>query len=270
MQKVLITGSSGFIGSYINDYLKNDYSCFGISRSKNIDISRYDDLQHLDIAADIIIHTAATASDSAEETFQTNVVGTFNICKYAKEKKVKHLILISSIFGLDRIENEYFNNYGKTKKQSEEVAEAYCSQNNINLTILRLAQVYDNAGMAKASQGMLYYFIDTIKSSQTISIFGNKNPLRNYIHIDYLMAIIGDVIEKGKHGTFNIVENKSHTITEIAYMIFDLLELYPKMVMLKDKPDIPSVFIPVDNRYGGNIESIPLKEGIQRILNYEK
>ena len=269
-ETILITGNKGFIGSYINNYLKEIYNCFGISRSQNVNISCYEDFQCLDVNPDIIIHTAAALSNDVEETFEVNVIGTLNICKYAKEKNVQRLILISSLSVYERTENEYFNIYGRTKKQSEEIAEAYCAENNIELTILRLSQVYDDRGIAKANQGMLYYFIDTIKNSHEIAIFGNKNPLRNYIHIDYLTKTIQDVIEKGNSGTYNIMEDKNHTITEIAYMIFDLLKINPTINFLEDKPDIGSVYIPMENQYISDIESIPLREGIKRILNHDK
>ena len=269
-ETILITGSSGFIGSYISTELKHNYTCVGISRSQNIDITCSSDLRKMSVDPDIIIHTAAVLSNDVEEAFQVNVVGTLNICKYAKEKNVRHLILISSLSVYERAENEYFDVYGRTKKQSEEIAEAYCNENNIKLTILRLSQVYDDRGLAKSSQGMLYYFIDTIKSKQKISIFGNKNPLRNYIHINYLTQLIQDVIKKGNAGVYNVREDKNHTITEIAYIIFGLLKITPDIILLKDKPDIGSVFIPEKNRYKSSIESISLKDGIQRILNNDK
>ncbi len=270
MQKIAITGHSGFIGSYLFDDFKEKYRCQGISRSMGIDIGNYEELEGLDFDPEIIIHAAATANGNFEENFQNNVIGTLNICKYAKAKKVKHLILISSIFGIDREENGYFNAYGKTKKISEDMAKAFCEENGIKLTILRCAQVYDDRGVAKSAQAMLYYFIETIRDKKSISLFGTKNPLRNYIHIDYLTAIIKDVIEKSRYGTFNIVENKNHTIAEIAYMIFDLLRLQPNITLLQDKPDIPSVYIPTDDRYIGDIQSIALRDGIQRILNHGK
>ena len=39
MNKLLITGSTGFIGTYISRYFKQTYDCFGVSRASKIDIS---------------------------------------------------------------------------------------------------------------------------------------------------------------------------------------------------------------------------------------
>lgn len=271
METILITGNGGFIGSYIEKTLSSRYNTIGLSRAEGYDITDFDSLKKIESKIDVIIHAAAIASDDYEASFKTNVVGTLNLCKYAKENGIKRFILISTIFALEENDNEYFNSYGKTKKTSEEVATAYCKENSIELTILRLAQVYDDARLAQSGQAMLYYFIDTIQAQGQITLFGRSNPLRNYIHIDYLCTIIEEVLTEKKIGTWNIIEEKSHTITEIAYIIFDLLQKQPNISRLPEKPDIPSVHIPYEDNYRSDIHSpIPLIDGIKRILNYDK
>ena len=270
-ETILITGNKGFIGSYIEKTVLESYNTIGISRTDGYDITDLNSLNKIEQKADTIIHTAAIASDDYEASFQNNVVGTLNLCKYAKENGVKRFILLSSIFALDEKDNGYFNSYGQTKKTSEEVATAYCKENDIDLTILRLAQVYDNARLAQSGQAMLYYFIDTIQSQGQITLFGKANPLRNYIHIDYLCDIVEEVLTEKKVGTWNIIEEKSHTINEIAYILFHVLQKQPNISSLPDKPDIPSVHIPTKDRYTSNkFSSIPLIEGIKRILKHDK
>jgi len=270
-ETILITGNEGFIGSYIEKTLKDGYDTVGLSRAKGFDITDYPSLKKIEKNIDIIIHAAAIASNDYATSFKTNVTGTLNLCKYAKEHGIKRFMLISTIFALDEKDNGYFNSYGKTKKTSEEVAAEYCQENGIDLTILRLAQVYDDARMAQSAQAMLYYFIDTIKTKGEITLFGRSNPLRNYIHIDYLCAIIQEIVSEKKVGTWNIIEEKSHTVTEIAYMIFDVLKKQPNISYLVDKEDIPSVHIPYEQNYKSKIHaSISLTDGIKRILNYDK
>jgi nucleoside-diphosphate-sugar epimerase len=271
METILITGNGGFIGSYIEKTLSNRYNAIGLSRADGYDIKDLNSLKKIESKIDIIIHAAAIASDDYETSFQTNVVGTLNLCKYAKENGIKRFILISTIFALEENDNGYFNSYGKTKKTSEEVAAAFCKENNINLTILRLAQVYDDARLAQSGQAMLYYFIDTIQAQGEITLFGNTNPLRNYIHIDYLCDVVTEVIQKNQIGTWNVIEEKSHTITEIAYILFDILQKQPRISRLSEKPNIPSVHIPYDNLYHSDtLSSLSLTDGIKRILNHDK
>jgi len=270
-ETILITGNGGFIGSYIEKTLSNRYNTVGLSRRDGSDIADYNSLKRSESKIDVIVHAAAIASDDYEVSFETNVVGTLNLCKYAKENGIKRFILLSSIFAFDKNDNGYFNSYGKTKKTSEEVAAAYCKENDIDLTILRLAQVYDDARLAQSGQAMLYYFIDTIQIQGQITLFGRTNPLRSYIHIDYLCAVVKEVLDEEKVGTWNILEEKSHTITEIAYMLFDILNKQPNISRLPEKPNIPSVHIPYDNIYHSNtLSSIPLIDGMKRILNHDK
>ena len=271
IETILLTGNGGFIGSYIEKTLSDRYKTIGLSRTDGSDITDYHSLKKSENKIDVIIHTAAIASDDYETSFQTNVIGTLNLCKYAKENGIKRFILLSSIFAFDENDNGYFNSYGKTKKTSEEVASAYCKENDIDLTILRLAQVYDDARLAQSGQAMLYYFIDTIQTQGQINLFGRTNPLRNYIHIDYLCNVVEEVLTEKKIGTWNIIEEKSHTITEIAYMLFDILQKQPNISCLLEKANIPSVHIPYDNIYHSNtLSPIPLIDGMKRILNYVK
>jgi len=271
MQTILLTGNKGFIGSYIENFLRKQYHILGLSRKDGFDIKYYHTFEKIKTDIDIIIHTAAIATDDYVASFESNVLGTLNVCKYAKEKSIKHIIVLSSIFALDKEDNNYFNHYGQTKKMSEDVAETYCKDNDINLTILRLAQVYDDARLAQAGQAMLYYFIDTIRQKGEITLFGRSNPLRNYIHIDYFCHVLNEVLKENTQGIWNVIEEKNHTITEIAYMLFDILKQQPKITFLPDKNNIPSVHIPTTNIYKSDIiTSLPLYEGLTRILNNDK
>ena len=270
MRNILVTGGSGFLGSRILEELQKENNCKNISREQNINIKDYESLNSINFDPEIIIHSAASLKDDIEEGFLSNTLGTFNICKYSKEKNTKHIILISSIFIFNNIENEYFNNYGFSKKQSEDIAIRYCKEYNIKLTILRCSQIYDERQNAKKSQGMLYYFIDTIKAKKEISIFGRKNPLRNYIFVEDVVNIIKDSISSKTYGVYNIINPKSHTVTEIAYSIFDIFKINPKINYLDKKDDILSVYIPSDNLYPNYKNYLDLKSGIKKIISCEK
>ncbi len=270
MSNILITGGNGFLGSRIVEELQKENNCKPISRKNNVDIKDYESFNNIDFEPEIIIHSAANLNDNIEEGFLSNTLGTFNICKYSKEKNVKHLILISSISIFNNIENGYFNNYGFSKKQAEDIAIRYCQENNIKLTILRCSQIYDERQNARKSQGMLYYFIDTIKEKREINIFGKKNPIRNYIFVEDVVNIIKNCTENKIYGIYNIINPKNHTITEIVYTIFDILNIKPNINYLKDKEDILSIYIPSDNLYPNYENYLDLQSGIKKIINYEK
>ena len=124
MSNILITGGNGFLGSRIVEELQKENNCKIVSRKNNVDIKDYESFNNIDFEPEIIIHSAANLNDNIEEGFLSNTLGTFNICKYSKEKNVKHLILISSISIFNNIENGYFNNE-KTTSFIQNFVDAY-------------------------------------------------------------------------------------------------------------------------------------------------
>ncbi len=266
---LLLTGSSGFVGSYLKDTLSSHYRIVELTRANGYDIGDYASLQKLSEPIDIIVHAAAAVDGDYEQLFRANVLGTLNICKLAAAKNVSHLVHLSSLFAIDHPQNGYFNKYGKTKKLSEEVVRAYCEEHDIDMTILRLTQLYDDAGKARQAQAMLYFFVDTIRQKGEIAVFGRANPLRNYLHIDDLCRIVVDTLVHKRVGTFNVLHPTDHTITEIAYMIFESVRKTPSITRLTEKPDIATVYLPQTNRYPMEGEPfVTLEEGIERILHH--
>lgn len=121
--KILVTGGSGFLGSYIiKQLVEKGYAVRAIRRSTAIpfwisssilNIVEWVEGDILDVVAleeamegiDSIIHSAAVVSFAKKDRqtmYQVNVEGTANVVNIALEKKVKRLIHISSVAALGR------------------------------------------------------------------------------------------------------------------------------------------------------------------------
>lgn len=170
MEKVLITGVNGFIGSNIAHFLYNKgYNIFGTIREKSNTVLIDDlninkiitDLNHIDENKfdedfDFIIHCASKVSDfvnffnAKKDIFEA----TRNLYEKVVKKqiKLKKLIYISTslVLGYKKL-NISENNpgiplkgnfYVKFKKETENYLIQNCLKDNINLTILRPADVY--------------------------------------------------------------------------------------------------------------------------------
>ena len=123
---VLVTGGTGFVGSYIiKELVEKKYAVRAIRRSKTLpfyiskeiwDKVEWLDCDILDIIAleqamtgiDAVIHAAGVVSFLKKERkmmYQVNVEGTANMVNVALEKNIRRFVHISSVAALGRKEN---------------------------------------------------------------------------------------------------------------------------------------------------------------------
>ena len=151
MQKILVTGSNGFIGGYILNALSNmGYMAFGCGRGENKNINfpyLKADLSsgaiNININFDFIIHAAARSPKAPfNKYFADNVIGTQNIIEFATRNNVKKIIYLSAVSAFGDIkevltESSPRNNpgdYGLTKYIAEKLI--YSSGLNYDVYIL--------------------------------------------------------------------------------------------------------------------------------------
>lgn len=274
MLNVLITGHTGLVGNNLLDELSESMNCFGISESTGTDISKYENLKKIDFSPDIIIHCASKFdNDNIEDIVMTNEIGTINICRYAKENNVKHLIFTSSISALDHKYNEYHNRYGISKMNAEKYLKYFCKQFNIKYSILRFTQIYDNGNKGKKNQYFLYYLIDTLQKNKELTIYGTKNPFRSYMHIDDVVEIIKKVINEKTYGEFMCTHPEKMPLMDLIECIRRITHSKSLIKFDKNKEDIRSFYIPEDYRLYQKLKYFPrvsFSDGIKKILEYEK
>jgi nucleoside-diphosphate-sugar epimerase len=151
---ILVTGGTGFLGSYIiKELIEKGYSVRAIRRATSQlpfyipqgifdkvewvegDILDVVSLENAMEGAAIVIHAAAVVSFIPKERkrmYQVNVDGTANVVNVALEKKIKRLIHISSIAAIGRSadgghvdeekkweENKSTTHYAKSKYRGE-------------------------------------------------------------------------------------------------------------------------------------------------------
>ncbi len=98
--KILITGSSGFVGSKLVEKLsqENEIVSFDLENGKSI--MDFEQLKDSMVGCDAVVHLAAIKgpdeSKKFEDYFELNNVGTLNVAKACLETGVKKLIYASS------------------------------------------------------------------------------------------------------------------------------------------------------------------------------
>lgn len=137
---ILVTGGTGFLGSYIiKQLVEKGYAVRAIRRSNKLpswipkkitDKVEWTEGDVLDVVAlqdamegiDTIIHSAAIVSfikKDRREMYQVNVEGTANVVNMALEKNVRRLVHISSVAALGRTINGGHVNEEKKWEESK-------------------------------------------------------------------------------------------------------------------------------------------------------
>jgi dTDP-glucose 4,6-dehydratase len=248
--KILVTGGLGFIGSNFINYIlnKSDYEiinvdkCDYMAREYNVpcqekytyirgDITEKYHMRHIffEYNPDIVIHFAAQScvTKSFDISFQytkDNVLGTHVLLETVREYgKLHRFIHISTDevygdIGRTEISNEKSvmnpsNPYSASKAAAELYVKAYMNAYNIPCIITRGNNVF---GPQQYPEKVIPLFTTQILNNTPVTIHGNGETRRNFIHVDDVSRAIESIIEKGQIGkTYNIGSYHEYSVNEI-------------------------------------------------------
>lgn len=258
-QKILIVGANSALAKITQNTLAEKYEIITAGR-KNCDI-KIDITKDFEIPSDIdiLINFAAKFKSSNDEemkaTIETNVLGTFNICKASKN--IKLLILISSIFSHLSSQNQYYSSYSITKKSADEIAQFYCKQNTIPLLILRPSQLYGETDDFAKNQPLLYKIIENAKEGKNTTIYGLNDAKRNYIYSGDIAKIIKLSIEKNITGLYDCCFEKNISLSQIAKFAYQIFNKGGDIIFDSSKPNIADNVFVYDNTLYKKINYYP-------------
>ncbi|MEV9526232.1 NAD-dependent epimerase/dehydratase family protein [Aliarcobacter butzleri] len=216
--KILVTGSSGYLGSsFINQYSdKYNFQKFSLLSQKleNINFN----------SIDIILHGAALVHQKVEHSYEkyheVNNEYPVKLAKSAKQNGVKQFVFISTIavYGEDEdklSENTACNpvtNYGKSKLEAEKELLKF-SDDSFVVSIIRPPMVY-----GKNAPGNIDSLIKLVKKLPIIPLGGIENK-RSFISIQNLCHMIDEIITQQKAGIFLASDDKPLSTTRLIELI---------------------------------------------------
>lgn len=274
---ILIIGANSALAKEVILILVQEHTVITAGRN-NCDI--YCDVAEgvmVPAGVDIIVNFAAAfggvGDEEIREAEKTNTQGILNVCIAAKKAAVKHVINISSIFALLDQSSPFYSIYAVTKKHADELAQFYCKLNKIPLTILRPSQIYGDSDSFKQHQPFFYELIDKAQAGKDMSIFGNNDARRNYIHASDLSEIIRHVIKKQVEGTYVCTYPDDVTYSQIAFSAQETFGKGGKVIFDKNKPDTPDNIFTKDLIIYEKLSYTPqisIETGIKRIKEYRE
>lgn len=183
MNKILLTGSTGFLGKNIFTDLSLNNNIFTLSRSNssyNCDL--INQIPNFNQNFDIVIHAAGLAhytpksDDEINTFFNSNVSITKNLLIGLEKITIKKFVFISSVAVYGLLEGVEINEeqdlnaidpYGRSKVISEYLITKWCELNDVKLTILRLPLI-----VATNPPGNLKHMIMGVKYGYYFNIAG--------------------------------------------------------------------------------------------------
>ncbi len=149
--KVLVTGSTGFIGKHlVKELKKTGFQVKEFSLSEGKDLLNREDLKQELFGVQAVIHLAALLDEtkSLEELRKVNVLGTENLLKECAEQRIEKFIYLSTtgVYGdIKEKANELthlnpLTGYEKSKTEAEKIVLSF--QELVPITVIRSPIVY--------------------------------------------------------------------------------------------------------------------------------
>lgn len=244
MEKVLVTGANGFLGSWLTRTLSEQgYDVYALVR-KNSDLSEIQDIKCTLVYGDVtdleslrthfkdmsaVFHLAGVIAYKASQRAmmdKVNVQGTRNVVQVCEELKIPRLIYLSSVVAIgasftpDKVLNEnspydikHLNlGYFETKHEAEKIVLSAVYEGKIDAVILNPSTIYGFGDAKKGSRKM------QLKVAQGKLKFYTSGGV-NVVAAEDVVAGILSAWKKGIKGEKYILAGENITIKELFTMI---------------------------------------------------
>ena len=234
--KVQVTGSTGFIGNNLINYLKPDggFSTHPINRSALTTINEY-----LLNGSNIIIHLAGKAHDlkkvsDPQEYYEVNFELTQKLYDAFLQSEAKKFIFISSVKAaadsVHGILTEDTNpnpktDYGKSKLIAEQYIQSQPLPAGKSYYILRPCMIHGPGN--KGNLNLLYQFV---KKGIPYPLAGFENK-RSFLSVENLCFIIKALIERDDvaSGVYQVADDEPLSTNEVVSILSASISKKPKL-----------------------------------------
>lgn len=260
MEKVLVTGGAGFIGSHLVDnLLKNgkEVRVFdNLSAGDKSHIDRWLEKDNFEFiegdltipsevgssldGCDTVFHLAANPEvrswlASPEDHFRQNIEGTFNLIESIRKNGEIELLVFTStstVYGeASRIPTpeayaplKPISNYGASKLAAEALICSYGSMYGFQSVIFRLANIIG----PRSGHGVIYDFIEKLgKDPSKLEVLGDGSQSKSYLYVEECVEgmIYGAEVTSEDVEILNIGSEDRVTVLEIANIVIEEMGL---------------------------------------------
>ena len=305
MNRIIVTGGAGFIGSHLCERLineGNDVICLDnfFTGSKNnirhlignnhFELVRHDVTKEFYAEADQIYNLACLARPPSYQykpikTIKTCIMGTINMLGLAKRCKARILqASTSEIYGNPLVHPQtenYWGNvnpigirscYDEGKRCAETLMMDYYRQNHVDIRIVRIFNTF-GPNMDKNDGRVVSNFIVQALKNEDITIYGDGNQTRSFCYVSDLVdgLIKMQNNENDFIGPVNLGNPQEKTILEFAELIINLTNSKSKIIhkpLPSDDPVRRRPDITLAEEKLGWKPKTDVKEGLIKTIQY--
>lgn len=305
MQKSLITGGAGFIGSHVVKH------CLAMGH----EVVVLDDLSggfedHIPAGArfvqgsvadetlvtalfeeyrfDYVYHLAAYAAEGLSHfirrfNYNNNLIGSINLINEAVKHKVKCFVFTSSIavYGKGQLPmTEEMtpipeDPYGVSKYAVELDLRAAHEMFGLNYVVFRPHNVYgENQNIGDKYRNVIGIFMNQIMQGKSLTIFGDGTQTRAFSYIDDVAIPIANAVNipAAYNEVFNIGADKPYTVNELVNVVGEEFGIKPAVTHLAARNEVMHAYSDHTkaHRVFGPPTGIDLKAGIARMAEWAR
>lgn len=235
MNRVMVIGGSGFLGSHVADALSEQgykvciydtqdspYLRSGqdLIRASILDKeSLLKTMKNIDIVYNFsAISDIGEADNDAYKTAEINIMGHINVLDACIKSSVKKIIFASSIY----VYSDYGSFYRITKQTSERLVEEYQKRYGLDYVILRYGSLYGRRSDMR--NGIYSYLYQAIVNNGCIEYAGSEDAVREYIHVlDAAKLSAQSLQDKYNNRSLILTGHEKYKIKTLMRMIKEIM-----------------------------------------------
>lgn len=307
MQRSLITGGAGFLGSHLctrlleeghhvicldnfyTGHRENVAHLMSGNLARNFELVRHDVVDPYYTEVDEIYHLACPASPvhyqhNAVRTLKTAVMGTINMLELAQQTGARILIASTSeIYGEPEVHpqrEDYWGHanpigkrscYDEGKRCGEALAVAYAMHRQVSARIVRIFNTY-GPRMHEEDGRVVSNFITQALTGRPLTIYGDGAQTRSLCYqadlIDGLVAMMRLAVDPGP---INLGNPEEMTVRQIAGLVLELTGSRSPIEYRELPADDPTRRRPDIEKARRVLHwepRVPAREGLARTIEY--
>jgi len=308
MERTLITGGAGFLGSHLCDFFiaqGHDVICMdNLIKKENIEniahlmgherfkFIKYDVTEYLYVEGELdhVLHFASLASpkdylDYPIQTLKVGSLGTHKALGLAMEKKASFLLASTSeVYGDPMVHPQaesYPGNvdpvvprgvYDEAKRFAEAITMAYHRSHGLRTRIARIFNTYGPRMRLDDGRALPNFMVQALRG-EDITVYGNGTQTRSFCYVDDLIEGIKRLLDSDVPDPVNLGNPEEITVLDFAKEIIRLTGSKSRIIFCPLPQNDPKVRQPDITRAKtilGWEPKVSRQEGLRRTLQYFK